>query len=179
MTKKARPERPRQQRGKRAEADRYVFNYSPSDREPYYVQGPLDFDEFLEGMGRGKKDAGDEFVLRMIQHFIDAVYAKESPRSWVLNYLADQFYKVLHGGRWEDEFPLPWTKRCDYGSQAEWRALAIFCDIANAKHAAPKRPITALIKEAALEWSVSYETARAAYYKHRKPLSKKQARHSE
>ena len=83
---------------------------STAELETYYLAGPEDFDEYMERIGN--KEASpqehEEFELRIIQNFIDSVYAREPPRQWVMDYLADRFFRVLHGGEWAREFPLPW-----------------------------------------------------------------------
>jgi len=145
-----------------------------SERETYFLTDPQDFAEYstLIGNGSATECHHKEFYLRMIQHFTDSVYADEPPARWVMLAMANAFEKVLHGGRWEDEFPLPWTKISLPFSRAEHSALCIYCDIANAVKANPEQQVTDAISNAANDHAVSYEKARAAYYLNKKRFSK-------
>ena len=101
---------------------------------------------------------------------MDSVYAGKTPDEWVMHALADAFMKVANGGRWEDELPLPWTKISLPYTAAEWQALGVFCDVANAIKSNPDADVTVLIKQVASARNVSYESARAAYYKHKRMI---------
>ena len=160
--------------------EKYLFKKPKSDEgddgecEQYFLNDPQDFAEYCQFMSskNATDDLQDEFYLRLIQHFVDSAYANNLPEKWVVLALADAFTKVLQGGRWEDEFPLPWTKVSLPFSRAEYSALIIYCDIANAIKANPKQKVTAAIKEAASAHATSYEKARDAYYSHKKRFSK-------
>lgn len=114
----------------------------------------------------------DDFSLKLIQQFVNSVYAGEKPDDWVLTALADAFSKVIEGGRWEDELPLPWTKTLLPWSAAEWRDIGIFCDVSNIIRTDPKFPVTEAISNVAELRNVSYETARHAYYSHKGLIEK-------
>lgn len=86
--------------------------------------------------------------------------------------LADAFMKVVMGGRWEDELPLPWTEASSYLPRAENDAISIYCDIANALKADPDAKVVATINAVASTRCVSFEKARAAYYKYKEVFSK-------
>jgi hypothetical protein len=157
--------------------EKYLFKKPKSDDgdgEEYFLIEPEDFAEYSQLIrdGSATKQHHDEFHLRLIQHFLDSVYSGKPPDAWVMRALADAFMKVIHGGRWEDEFPLPWTKISLPWSRAEWSALAIYCDVANAVAANPHENVTNIIKGVASGHSVSYENARSAYYAHKKRFSK-------
>jgi hypothetical protein len=145
-----------------------------SERDEYFLIEPQDFSEYSQLIRNGSATERHhkEFYLRMIQHFTDSVYTGKPPDAWVMSALADAFEKVLHGGRWEDEFPLPWTKVRLPHSRAEWSALGIYCDIENAMKANPEQNVTDAINNAANDHAVSYEKARAAYYVNKKRFSK-------
>lgn len=115
-----------------------------SEREPYFLADPQDFAEYSQLIKNGSATERHhkEFYLRIIQHFTDSVYEDKQPAVWVMLAIADAFEKVLHGGRWEDEFPLPWTKVNLPFSRAEHSALRIYCDIANAMNANPEQNVT-------------------------------------
>ena len=140
----------------------------------YEFSDPQDFSEYSQLIrdGFATKRHHDEFYLRLIWHFIERTLSDAGPEKWVMTALADAFLKVVMGGRWEDEFPLPWTKASLPFSRAEWSALGIYCDTANALAANSKLKVTDAIKSAASKHSVSYEKARAAYYNHKKRFSK-------
>jgi hypothetical protein len=150
--------------------DRFVFA-SPK-RKPeagdaaYKLVGPADYDDYLKryNSGQATREEEDEFDLRMIQRFIDCVYADKAPEPWILRAIADAFMNVLYGGRWEDEFPLPWTKINVPFTRAEWRGIEIYCAIRMRHEERPSEDITAIMDEVADEWGVSYELARDHYY---------------
>jgi hypothetical protein len=157
--------------------DKYLFD-SPkrraelereANREEYVVAEPTGFSEFtdLVSNGNATEQHHEEFTLRLIEQFMDSVYAGKTPDGWVMHALADSFMKVVNGGRWEDEFPLPWTKISLPHTAAEWQALGIFCDVTNVIKSSPGAEVTAVIREVASARNVSYESARAAYYKHK------------
>lgn len=140
----------------------------------YLLSEPHNFDEYRQlvvSLEANTKQL-NEFHLRMIQHFIERVGSETQPDKWVMEALADNFLKVVMGGRWEDEFPLPWTQASSPFSRAEKSALNIYCDIANALKANPKLKVTDAINKIAGEHFVSYEKARAAYYSYKKVFSK-------
>ncbi len=147
---------------------------SAPERETYYLAGPEDFDEYLERIRahEASPQEGEEFVLRIIQNFIDSVNAREPPRQWVMDYLATRFERVLHGGKWEREFPLPWIPVPSDYSRAEERGLRMACDIENARRKRPNDLVTTIIEDVAAAWNVSYELARDNYYKRRPMFSK-------
>lgn len=143
-------------------------------QEPYLLFEPADYEEYLARIDSGKATAQeqDEFMMRAIEHFCAEVYAGNQPKPWVLQYIADNFSKILAGGRWEDEFPLPWTNVEMPGTRAQRKGLNIYCDIENAAREDPNADITKIIRRVAENHHVSYESARAHYYV-RRDLSKK------
>lgn len=147
-----------------------------SDDREYLLSEPHDFDEYRQLVIslKASQKQQDEFHLRMIWHFIERVGSETPPDRWVMKALADNFLKVVMGGRWEDEFPLPWTEVSSPFSRAEESALKIYCDIANALKAEPGREVINTINEIADEHAVSFEKARAAYYSYKKVFSKNQ-----
>ena len=141
-----------------------------SDEEEYRLAEPGNFDEYCELI---KNNAANdqqhkEFYLRMISHFIESVYNEQKPKDFVLYALADAFMKVINGGRWEDEFPLPWTDISLPFTSAESKDLNVFCEISNRLKREPKVGVTETIARVASDKAVSYEKARAAYYDYKK-----------
>lgn len=114
----------------------------------------------------------EEFHARLMGLYCKCVFSGEKPPGWVSDYIANEFCKVLAGGDWNDSFPLPWSPRdkITWGTRAEHDALQIFCDIANLHKQNPEENITTAIQQVASDHSVSYEKARAAWYKHKGAL---------
>lgn len=146
-----------------------IPNEDDSEYFPEYgdISKPFDYTAFCERIRAGEASAKDheEFTIRAMQMFCRAIYCDEEPEKWVQYYFADQFLKILHGSLWCDELPLPWVPQSQIRTRAEEQGLKIFCDVENAKRASPEKKITNLLNEAAKKYSVSYETARAGYYK--------------
>lgn len=149
-------------------------NPSAQDREAYSLAGPEDFDEYIQRIRTGKASPQEhsEFTLRIMQHFADSVWAHKLPEQWVMDYLADRFERILHGGKWEREFPLPWIPVPSDLSRAEERGLSMACEIENARRQQPHEGVTEIIERVAAAWNVSYETARANYYERRASFSR-------
>jgi hypothetical protein len=157
--------------------EKYLFVKPGSDGsagEEYSLINPQDFTEYcrLISAGDGTARHHDEFYLRLIQHFVDSVYENKPPDTWVMKTFADAFMKVVHGGRWEDQFPLPWTKTSVPFTRAEFKALGIYLEIVNALKMDPQLKVVAAIKSAATNFYTDYSTARAAYYRYKKHFSK-------
>lgn len=157
------------------------YEFSPKNQavddyqgECYELSEPQDFDAYCALLERHElsERQSHELTLRQIGHFMDSVYKGEAPRQSVMWSLANAFYEVLQGGRWEAAFPLPWTKFPLHLTETEHRNLEIFCEVENAQLRNPGSKVTSLIHAAAGKWSVSYETARDAYYKWRKLLKR-------
>jgi len=137
-----------------------------AEYQEFLGESAEDVDVFLERINAGQATDKEhkEFTLRLIRHFIDTVDAGESPRRWVMEYLADQFWRVLHGGQWENEFELPWIEGHDGPTPAERLGVAIFCDIVNAHRDNPKKNVTQIIEDIGQKYNVAYPTARGHYY---------------
>lgn len=99
----------------------------------YELLEPLDFYEWLELIQNGTATDRhhEEYHLRVLMHFADKVFNDEVPDKLVMNLLANAFFKITQGGRWEDEIPLPWTKISMAFSPAELKDLEIFCEVSN------------------------------------------------
>lgn len=160
---------------------RYEFapkKQAAADDEPgecYELSEPQDFNAWVELLKRHELSdrQSSESMLRMIEHFMDAVYKGEAPRYFVMYQLANAFCEVLQGGRWENAFPLPWTKFPLHLTETEHRDLEIYAEVENALYADPSADVTKLIEAAAKRWCVSFPTARGAYYNWRNQLKVK------
>lgn len=135
--------------------------------DDYQLIDPQSFEEFSEMIGNGtaSNQHHDEFYLRLINEFCGCVESDTVPDRWVMLALCKAFTKITMGGRWEDEFPLPWTKRSLIWTDKELRDLSLFRQIRSVIKASPDFDVTSTIREIADKNNTSYETARAAYYK--------------
>ena len=139
-----------------------------------YSDFRFDFDDYFRRFNEKQLSETEKeaFTARIIGMFCRDLVAGNEPPRWVQSYLVEQFSKVLMGEEWESAFPLPWTTATPLRTRAESRSLDIFCDIANQLKESPDAKITNVIANAANSHNSSYETARAAYYKHVKNLPK-------
>jgi hypothetical protein len=131
------------------------------------------WEEYLARIDDGKatKTDHDEFDMRMMARFCNQVYQEQPIDRWVLHQLANAFCKILNGGIWVDEIPLPWTEQTPIRSECEQRDLEIYCYIAQALKNDPTRKVTGstgLIAEAANIYCCCDKLAEAAYYKYKK-----------
>ena len=142
---------------------------SDENFEDYPLIEPKDFSEFcaLIDSREATSEHYKEYDLRMINHFCTCIYAGKQPENWVLYALAKAFTKVTMGGKWEDEFQLPWTEASSPWTVAENKDLKIFCEIANRLKGNPTIGVLDTISAVADENCSSFEKARAAYYKHK------------
>lgn len=134
---------------------------------------------------RIRREAGtaedyEMFHACILARFADRVYAGEAVEPWILKFLADAFTKTLAGGLLEGEIQLPGNESRWYESpwsRVERRDLNIFCCVSNAVRVGT--PVLVAIERAAEEFCVSFETARAGYYKFRAIVSKSERPESE
>ncbi|MGN0925613.1 hypothetical protein [Ectopseudomonas mendocina] len=112
------------------------------------------------------------FNACMMDRFIGRVHCGQPIEPWILEALADAFVKILFGGEWNDEIRLPGRPMTPIRSPKDQRALDIYCAVANAINL-EGRAVTEAIDSAAASHAVSYETARADYYKWKDWFSKK------
>lgn len=101
--------------------------------------------------------------------FMDRVDANEPVEHWLLIDLREAFEKVLSGAVWEDSIALPGR---DF--KPEWYSLPPkeirdrdLCYVVAYRVAYCDMGVEAACRELALERHLSYETVRAAYYRHR------------
>jgi hypothetical protein len=147
--------------------DMFAGGYSP------------DFEEVSNRIGNGTATdlEHEDFYMLLMQRFCINVYEGRPVEPWILNAFADAFTKILMGGNWNDEIPLPWIPMTPIRSRAEERNLRIYCEIENSinnslkENPLEKPQITKLIEIAASNHNCSYETARDSYYKLKKNLS--------
>lgn len=148
------------------------------DKDSIFLEDlTYDFEDYFDKYF--KKELSEEernlFMSRVIGHFCRDFYKNGNPADvpkWIMSFVADGLYKVLAGEEWAHEFPLPWTTETPIRTRAEQLALDLFCYISNFKTDNPAEKTTDVIAGAAKKFNVSYETARAAYYKYKSHLSK-------
>lgn len=135
-------------------------------------QAEDDLDQLFARVDEGTATETDNelFDACMLDRFISRVYAGESVEKWILEALANAFAKMLMGGEWNDEIRLPGRPMTPIRSARDQRDLEIYCDVANALKGGVA--VVSAIEQVAASKSVSYETARAGYYRWRDWLSK-------
>lgn len=107
----------------------------------------------------------------MIDRFIHRVYADEPVEPWILYALADALFKVMMGGDWDDEIRLPGRPITQIFKPREQRGLNIYWGVVREMKIGGQS-VTDAIRGEAEKHAVSYETARADYYKWKVKLSK-------
>lgn len=138
----------------------------------------FDFEDYFERFRAGEMgdDEKEEFDARVLglfcQSFIKSRGDSSAIPKWVAEYMCEQIYKVLAGLEFCTAFrmPEPWQQPTPIYSRAEESAISIFCDIANLLKGDASIKVTNAIAAIAIKRNVSYETARAAYYKRVKSL---------
>ena len=130
----------------------------------------FDFEGYFE-----KKGTDDEFQMRIMGQFCRDFWKNGNACDvpyWIMNYIAERFHQVLVGDTFNNALPLPWDPADPVRSRAEELSLSIFCDVTNQLKSSEQAKVTNIIASVAQDYNVSYETARAAYYKHIKLLPK-------
>ncbi|MDO8272791.1 MAG: hypothetical protein Q7U82_12895 [Gammaproteobacteria bacterium] len=133
-----------------------------------------DIEELFRRVRAGEATETDHELFDgcLLDRFVTRAFARETLEPWIAEYLANAFYKVMSGGDWDAEIHLPGRPRPSAFAWREQRALEIYCEVTNAVNQ-EGQGITEAISAAADRTAVSYETARADYYKWRRKLSKK------
>jgi len=136
------------------------------------MAGADDMDALFDRVAQRTATALDheQFCACIMDRFTRAVYAGELIEPWILQTVANRFTEVLAGGEWCDAFPLPGRPTTPIRPWRDQRDLEIYCSVANAVRAGSA--VTAAIVSAAADATVSFESARNAYYKWKKQLSK-------
>lgn len=126
---------------------------------------------------RGPNQLETEFELfdaAMLTRFIERTKAGEQVEPFIMRFLVSAFSKVLFGAAWDEAIQLPGRQLPDtWGPHAplDQRDLHLYCVTENKR--SDGISVTTAIRETAEENSVSFETARAAYYNWRARFSKK------
>ncbi|MDN6859685.1 hypothetical protein QO207_24125 [Pseudomonas sp. CAN2814] len=142
-----------------------LWNWEPTAKD--------DLDSLFHRIRNGTGTDVDHelFYASIIDRFITRVYAGEEVEQWVMDRLADAFSKVLMGGDWIDEIPLPGRPGNAIRPWRDDRDLQIFCDVSNSLNLENAAVVNA-IQGAADKHAVSFETARAAYYRWKNSLGR-------
>lgn len=139
--------------------------------------GADDIDELFDRVAdRTELELDHElFDACVLDRFITRVHSDEPVEPWILERLANTFCKILLGGEWNDELRLPGRTQTPIRPWRDDRDLRIYCDVANAVNIG-KMSVTDAITQAADEHAVSFETARAGYYRWKEQISKNRAK---
>ncbi|MDR7098614.1 hypothetical protein J2X04_000961 [Lysobacter niabensis] len=112
------------------------------------------------------------YPAAVLTRFTDRVTAGEDVEPFILRYVAGVFKDVLAGKAWDDAIELPGRGSAwGHMSPKDQRDFDLANDVWR-RHRDGAR-VTIALSEAAGKACVSYETARAAYYKWNKWFSKK------
>ncbi|WP_140668564.1 hypothetical protein [Pseudomonas arsenicoxydans] len=131
-----------------------------------------DLDKLFRRVNDGNSSEEDHelFDACMLDRFIGRVEAGEPVEPWILASLAKSFTHVLMGAQWNDEIRLPGRPVPQIRSWREQRDLDIFFDVMHCV-SGKGLVVTKAIETVAENHAVSYQAARAAYYRW-KALSK-------
>lgn len=129
-----------------------------------------DLDKLFRRVDDGSSSEEDHelFDACMLDRFIGRVEAGEPVEPWILAGLAKSFTDVLMGAQWNDAIRLPGRPAPQIRSWREQRDLDIFRDVTNCV-SGEGLVVTRAIETVAEKHAVSYETARAAYYRRKGP----------
>ena len=132
----------------------------------------FDFEAYFERAGNRElsEEESSEFEMRLMGQFCRDFWkgGGAGVPDWIMDHIATKFFQVLIGDNLNNAFPLPWDPADREFSRTEEQSLGIFCDVANQLKSDEKAKVTNVIASVAQDYNVSYETARAAYYKHAK-----------
>lgn len=139
--------------------------------------GADDIDELFNRVANRTASEEDHelFGACMLDRFITRVHSGEPVEQWILESLANTFCKILLGGEWNDELLLPGRTQTPIRPWRDDRDLRIYCDVANTVNSG-NMDVTDAITQAAAEHAVSFETARAGYYRWKNSISKNNAK---
>lgn len=131
----------------------------------------FDFEDYFKRLKADElsEDELAEYPARVMGLYCQKISANKVPPDWVLKYFAREFYKILAGGAWNDSFPLPWNPASpvELLSRTEQEAFDIFADVSWCIKDNPGAKVTEVIQVVADKRHISYEKARAAWYKHK------------
>lgn len=139
----------------------------PDDGLIHFHDMSFDFDDYFNRYESGtmceeeKKDFGARVMGLFCRDSFDS--AKVEP--WVANYLAKAMYNVLGGIPWSQALPTPLDAVL---SEKENRAIEIYSNVEEGRKAL--LGVTNLLGKQAEKYNVSFETARADYYRIKKNI---------
>jgi hypothetical protein len=142
--------------------DRYFVNETPALR----LVSAVETDPPLTEQDR------TEFDWRVIGFFCQSVFQSEKETGnipfWVANYVAKKLLQMIGGVPWDQLVQAPYQQPVTMFSRLGERAMEIYCAVENGRRSGDD--VTSLIAAQASERNVSYETARADYYKVKKSI---------
>lgn len=142
----------------------------------------FDFERYFERLERGELSEAElsEFTMRVMGKFCRDVLRSDGDMAQVpfglAKFVAQRLHQVLDGNDWALAFPLPWIEPPeDNLSRRGRRGLEIYQFIADALAERPNEKFETILRNAAEEWSLSYETIRDDYYDIKAWMDKKKA----
>lgn len=152
------------------------------DYNPVATDLDFDFEGYFDRLVRGELSEAEYsvFWMRVMGNFCRDVFRSDGDMSkvsfGVANIVAKRLYQVLDGNDWAFAFPLPWVEPPDDDlSRRGRRGLEIFKYVVDSLAERPNEKIETLLRDAADEWSLSYETIRDDYYDIKAWMDKKKA----
>lgn len=122
------------------------------------------------GAGTGTELDHEIYWAALLYQFCKQVWAGDIEQ-WILSALAEEIHFVLAGAPWEERFPMPGREPpedWDYRSPKERRDRKMFMDVARLIQ--DGRKVTDAIGAVAVQWCLSFESVRAAYYAEKQKL---------
>ncbi|MBS3996691.1 MAG: hypothetical protein KGZ67_05040 [Hydrogenophaga sp.] len=150
----------------------------PDDRLVHLHDLTFDFEKYFDEYEDLSDEEKAEFPCRVMGLYCKEFYESGGDPSaispWVAKYIANAMYNVLGGVPWSQALPTPFD---DPESQHIWtpkgrRAMDTYCAVTSGK--SDGFDVSAMLCKQADRQNVSYETARADYYKAKNAIDNKQ-----
>lgn len=142
-----------------------------TQEKKYTLGSPENFREYLNLIfsGNALESQEKEFSLRIIKHFVEKVYAGETPETYALEVLAYALDNVVnYEEKWENALPLPWNEGDPIFTEIQHRDLKI-CEDYNKELANDPNQNKQFLKESlAKKYCRTIKTVEAALTAHKK-----------
>lgn len=130
----------------------------------------FDFESYFADAKDGLLSEADfeEFPMRVVGMFCRDVFRANGDMSkvtpWVANYIAEQAFKVLGGGSWSEEIPMPWYPKVSTETRRGKRANAVYLGIERALKEDPDLLLDDLFEEMAETHCIGVKMIKLDYY---------------
>lgn len=139
----------------------------------------FDFEDYFERHSAGllSEEENGDFSARVYGLFCWDIFKSGGDpgavQPWIANYIANKLKEALNGESWNDIMRLPWDVPTPYFTKKGQRAFDTYAHVYNTQLTQPDAKITDLIAQAAGNFNVSFESARADYYAMKKAFSER------